>query len=31
MESVTIADLLSGDLPPGVRDLVDDPDSWAPR
>lgn len=31
MESVTLADLLSGDLPPIVRDLVDDPDSWAPR
>lgn len=31
MESVTIADLLSGDLPPPVRALVDDPDAWQPR
>ena len=31
MESVTIADLLSGEFPPFVRSLVDDPDSWRPR
>ncbi len=31
METVTLADLLSGDLPPAVRILVDDPDAWAPR
>ncbi|MCZ7534860.1 MAG: Rrf2 family transcriptional regulator [Acidimicrobiia bacterium] len=31
MESVTIADLLSGELPRAVRDLVDDPDAWLPR
>jgi len=31
MESVTIADLLAGDLPAGVRALVDDPDAWVPH
>lgn len=31
MESVTLADLLSGELPAAVRSLVDDPDAWAPR
>ena len=31
MESVTIADLLTGELPSSVRALVDDPDSWQPR
>lgn len=31
MESVTIADLLSGEFPPIVRALVDDPDAWRPR
>jgi len=28
MESVTVADLLAGDLPPAVQALVDDPDAW---
>jgi Rrf2 family protein len=31
MENVTIADLLSGELPPLVRQLVDSPDAWLPR
>lgn len=31
MEAVTIADLLSGELPDAVRSLVDDSDSWQPR
>lgn len=31
MEGVTIADVLAGQLPAQVRDLVEDPDSWAPR
>ena len=31
MEVVTIADLLSGDLPPEVRALVDRPGAWLPR
>ncbi len=31
METVTIDDLLRGELPTAVRALVDDPDSWAPR
>ena len=28
MESVTLADLLAGDLPAEVQALVDDPDAW---
>ncbi len=31
MESVTLADLLTGELPGPVRDLVADPDAWQPR
>lgn len=31
LETVTIADLGEGDLPAGVRALVDDPDSWLSR
>lgn len=31
MESVTIAHLLEGELPPPVRALVDDPDAWQAR
>ena len=31
LESVTLADLLSGELPPLVRSMVDDPDAWLPR
>lgn len=31
MENVTLADLLSGDLPPAVEALVDDPDAWLPH
>lgn len=31
LESVTIADVLAGHLPAGVRALVDDPDAWRPR
>jgi DNA-binding IscR family transcriptional regulator len=31
MESVTLADLLRGELPAEVRTLVDDPDAWEPR
>ena len=31
MESVTLADLLQGELPAEVRALVEDPDSWEPR
>lgn len=31
MESVTIDDLLRGELPDEVRSMVADPDSWAPR
>lgn len=28
LEAVTVADLQSGDLPQGVRDLTADPDAW---
>jgi beta-phosphoglucomutase-like phosphatase (HAD superfamily) len=28
LDGVTLADLLSGDLPPAVKALVDDPDAW---
>ncbi len=31
MESVTIADVLSGELPSEVESLVAEPDSWQPR
>ncbi|KAA0233651.1 MAG: putative HTH-type transcriptional regulator [Acidimicrobiales bacterium] len=31
MENVTVADLLSGDLPPQVMALVDNPDAWLPH
>jgi Rrf2 family protein len=31
MESVTIADLLSGALPATVRTLIDDPEAWLPH
>jgi Rrf2 family protein len=31
LETVTIADLLAGDLPDTVRALVDDPDAWLPH
>ncbi len=31
METVTIADLLSGQLPPAVRSLVDEADAWQPH
>ena len=31
LESTSLADLVSGDLPANVRDLADDKDAWAPR
>jgi len=31
MESVTVADVLRGELPPDVESLVAEPDSWQPR
>jgi Rrf2 family protein len=31
LEHVTLADLVSGDLPPLVEDLAGEPDAWAPR
>jgi Rrf2 family protein len=31
LEHVTIADLVTGTLPPEVSALADDPDAWAPR
>ena len=31
LEAVTLADLVAGQLPDGVRRLVDDPDAWLPR
>jgi Rrf2 family protein len=31
MEAVTLADVLAGDLPSAVQQLVDDPDAWRPR
>src|SRR3954471_1840419 len=31
LEHVTIADLVSGELPPEVAALADDPDAWSPR
>lgn len=31
LESTTLADLVSGELPTHVRELADDKDAWAPR
>lgn len=31
LETVTVADVLAGDLPSDVRRMVDDPDAWLPR
>lgn len=31
MESVTLSDLLHGDLPSSVQSLIAEPDSWEPR
>jgi len=31
VEHVTLADLVSGDLPPVVEELSASPDAWAPR
>ncbi len=31
LEHVTVADLASGHLPPGIDALADDPDAWAAR
>jgi Rrf2 family protein len=31
LEHVTLADLVTGTLPPKVDKLADDPDAWAPR
>ncbi len=31
LESTTLADLVSGELPQHVRDLADDKDAWQPR
>jgi Rrf2 family protein len=31
VESVTLADLAAGDLPPAISDLTDDPDAWVRR
>ena len=31
LEHVTLADIVTGSLPPQVADLVGDPDAWAPR
>jgi Rrf2 family protein len=31
LESVTLADLASGSLPSTIKELVSDPDAWAPR
>jgi Rrf2 family protein len=31
MENVTIADLLSGELPATLRTLIDDPEAWLPH
>src|SRR3712207_1031540 len=31
LESVTLADLVSGELPPVVEHLSGSPDAWAPR
>jgi Rrf2 family protein len=31
LEHVSLADLASGSLPPQVKEIVSDPESWAPR
>jgi hypothetical protein len=31
LETVTLADLVSGELPPTVKQLAESPDAWAPR
>jgi Rrf2 family protein len=31
LENVTLADVVSGDLPPEVKSLTTDPDSWLPH
>jgi len=31
LEHVTLADLVSGNLPAAVEDLAASPDAWAPR
>jgi Rrf2 family protein len=31
LEEVTVADVARGDLPPAVRELVADPEAWAPH
>ena len=31
LDRVTLADVVSGELPPEVRRLVEDPDAWSPR
>ena len=31
LEQVTLADLVSGEMPPVVEQLTDSPDAWAPR
>jgi uncharacterized protein (DUF1800 family) len=31
LEAVTLADVASGELPAVVRDLVSDPEAWAPH
>ena len=31
LEAVTLADVAGGELPSVVRDLVADPDAWAPH
>lgn len=31
LESVTLADVLAGELPAGVHELVSDPESWSPH
>ena len=31
LESVTLADMVKGELPPHIAEMVADPDSWVPR
>ena len=31
LEQVTLADLVSGEMPPVVEHLTESPDAWAPR
>jgi Rrf2 family protein len=31
LEAVTLADVAGGELPPSVRELVSDPEAWAPH